>query len=498
MPSSRRSQNLPLKDSLIPSSISSRSKKPSDKVKADVARKAKADVAARIIVEAAVKANTADAAVKANCLRNFKKHIIDNFKAAKKARKTHVAELQRRANAADHVKAQIEQEKRARSAEIARFDEEETLRRYREKREVRNIVDELSTLNIKTMKLKNRIADSTLKIFVCLRVNKRIEWSTFVETQTSSFFNIWDFEQLLKNAISKKDDHNKRWEITHWMINVRASRSKITWKLQFIDDFIEAEWNKMLEIIALKTVIEYDVRIELQIKFLKKKSSLKQFLNVLSFDSLKSSSLKATRITRIDKLLDRAHIRVDDLTAVDNFDRELLHHWQCIDKACQNFNDWCFIDFADKHFNINHTQQLLWDKIIIINDDDVTIERSSISLYRFWIDSQEEMTQNSWQSLMHQKRLKTWTDKEESKNFMSKFMRFNEQQLKMRLVKSMIEQMKRMTFRQRSSSSSLLISSSSQLQWQQSSVNSSYSTYQSSLYSQWQQSVSISSCYEFA
>ncbi len=81
----------------------------------------------------------------------------------------------------------------------------------------------------------------------------------------------------------------------------------------------------MLEIIASKTVIEYDVRIELQIKFLKKKSSLKRFLNVLLFNSLKSSSLKATRITRIDKLLDRARIQVDDLTAVDNFDRELLH-----------------------------------------------------------------------------------------------------------------------------------------------------------------------------
>jgi len=163
MPSSRRSQNLPLEDSLILSSISSRSKKPSgkvkadaaDKVKADVARKVKADVAARIIVETAVKANTADAAVKANCSRNFKRHIIDNFKAAKKAHETHVAELQRRANAADRVRAQIEQEKRARSAEIARFDEEETLRRRREKREARDIIDELSTSNIKTMKLKN-------------------------------------------------------------------------------------------------------------------------------------------------------------------------------------------------------------------------------------------------------------------------------------------------------------------------------------------------------
>ncbi len=89
MSSSRRSQNLSLEDSLILLSISLRLKKPFDKVKAikaDAARKANADVAARIIVKAAVKANTADAAVRVNCLRNFKEHIIGNFKAAKKAR----------------------------------------------------------------------------------------------------------------------------------------------------------------------------------------------------------------------------------------------------------------------------------------------------------------------------------------------------------------------------------------------------------------------------
>jgi len=121
MLSSRRSQKLSLKNSLIFSSISSRLKKPSDKVKADAADKVKADVAckvkadivARIIVKTAVKANTVDAAVKVNCSCNFKKHIIDNFKAAKKAHETHVAELQRRANAADRVRAQIKQEKRA-------------------------------------------------------------------------------------------------------------------------------------------------------------------------------------------------------------------------------------------------------------------------------------------------------------------------------------------------------------------------------------------------
>ncbi len=89
MPSSRRSQKLPLKDSLIPSSTSSRSK-PSGK--ADAARKVKADAAARTIVEAAAKANTAGAAAKANCLRNFKGHIIDSFKTAKKAREAHAVE----------------------------------------------------------------------------------------------------------------------------------------------------------------------------------------------------------------------------------------------------------------------------------------------------------------------------------------------------------------------------------------------------------------------
>ncbi len=96
MSSSRRSQNLSLKDSLIFSIISLRSKKSS--VKADAARKVKANVATRIIVNAAIKANTvkvntADAAVKANYLRNFKEHIINNFKAAKKARETYVVKL---------------------------------------------------------------------------------------------------------------------------------------------------------------------------------------------------------------------------------------------------------------------------------------------------------------------------------------------------------------------------------------------------------------------
>ncbi len=118
MPSSRRSQKLSLKNSLILLIILSRSKKSSvkanvaSKVKANAARKVKADVATRIIINAAIKANTvkvntADVTVKVNYFRNFKKHIINNFKAAKKAREAHVVKLQRRTNAAERVKVQI-------------------------------------------------------------------------------------------------------------------------------------------------------------------------------------------------------------------------------------------------------------------------------------------------------------------------------------------------------------------------------------------------------
>ncbi len=43
---------------------------------------------------------------------------------------------------------------------------------------------------------------------------------------------------------------------------------------------------------------------------------------------------------------------------------------------------------------MNYTQQSFWDKVIIIDDDDITIEKSSIFFYHFWINLQEEMIQN--------------------------------------------------------------------------------------------------------
>ncbi len=80
----------------------------------------------------------------------------------------------------------------------------------------------------------------------------------------------------------------------------------------------------MLKIITSEIVIKYDIRIKLQIKFLKKKNSLKRFLNVLLFSFLKFSLLKA-RIIRINKLFNRARVRVNNLVTVNNFNYKLLY-----------------------------------------------------------------------------------------------------------------------------------------------------------------------------
>jgi colicin import membrane protein len=130
---SRRSQNEALEGPLTPSRISSRSKRSSDKAQADAATKARRDAATKARAEAAAQAvakpaATAGAAANANCPRDSRGHIIGNFKAARKAREAHQAELQRKAAAADRVRAQLERQERDKSAEVSQIDEIEAQR----------------------------------------------------------------------------------------------------------------------------------------------------------------------------------------------------------------------------------------------------------------------------------------------------------------------------------------------------------------------------------
>ncbi len=147
---------------------------------------------------------------------------------------------------------------------------------------------------------------------------------------------------------------------------------------------------------------------------------------------------------------------------------------------------------------MDHTQQALWGKAIANGEDGVTIERPPTSLYRFWTGSQGVVAQDSRRSVMHQERQDTRTDREEAKDFMGRFMRFNEQQMEMRLAETMTEQMERMASRQRPPPPPQPITQSiPQQQWQQPPVNSSYLAYQPSSYSQWQQPVPTPSLHQW-
>ncbi len=125
---------------------------------------------------------------------------------------------------------------------------------------------------------------------------------------------------------------------------------------------------------------DYTIKIEVNAKA--EKPTRKRPAEVVSEDPDVDERPRQRR-TRIDQLLNRARIRAETLADAGNFDRALLNRWQCNDEHCRNQNGFCFVDFAGKHYNMNHTQQSLWGKAISNGEANVSIERSSTSLYNF-------------------------------------------------------------------------------------------------------------------
>ncbi len=146
-------------------------------------------------------------------------------------------------------------------------------------------------------------------------------------------------------------------------------------------------------------------------------------------------------------------ISTDTLVDVDNFDKALLNRWQCNDEHCKNQNDFCFVNFTDKHYNMNHTQQSLWSKMISNVKANISIEWSSIFLYNFWSDKQNFVISLSCWSNIHEKRLNIKAKWVKKKDFMTRFMRFNEQQMKMRMSETMTDQIEWMNSHQKASES---------------------------------------------
>ncbi len=135
-------------------------------------------------------------------------------------------------------------------------------------------------------------------------------------------FQIWNFEKILNETIKIKNDDVKSWIIINWMIIIKVNRSKVTWKQQFIDDFSELKWKKILLTLTEKKVIDYTIKIKINMKI--EKFTCKKFAEIVSED-FEADESRQRRIC-INNFLNWAQIKADTLANVDNFDKALLNY----------------------------------------------------------------------------------------------------------------------------------------------------------------------------
>ena len=87
---------------------------------------------------------------------------------------------------------------------------------------------------------------------------------------------------------------------------------------------------------------------------------LKRSRDVLSSDPIEEMTPQPKRrVTTTERRLDQARERAEALQAVGNFDKAIVDRWQCNDDHCTNKDSFYFVDFAGKHYNISHNEQLL-------------------------------------------------------------------------------------------------------------------------------------------
>ena len=122
-----------------------------------------------------------------------------------------------------------------------------------------------------------------------------------------------------------------------------------------------------------------------------------------------------------------------------------MDRWQCRDDHCTNRNGFCFVDFAGKHYDIAHEEQLMWSKAIANGDAGVSLERPPTSLYNIWTSKNGAVTQNSRRSEAHAERLEARAERAEKKTFMDRYIRLSEKEFEMTMADRMAEKMDRMS-----------------------------------------------------
>ncbi len=108
------------------------------------------------------------------------------------------------------------------------------------------------------------------------------------------------------------------------MIIIKVNRSKVIWKQQFIDDFNELEWKKILLALTEKKATDYTIKIEINVKI--EKSICKKSAEIVSENSDVDERF-CQRCICIDQLLNWAQIKAETLADINNFNKALLNRW---------------------------------------------------------------------------------------------------------------------------------------------------------------------------
>ena len=219
-----------------------------------------------------------------------------------------------------------------------------------------------------------------------LRVNKDLKWADSLGTMALNTFSIWDFEQQLARVMSVNNALRKGWEITTRIVHIKSDSSRAKAEQQSMQEFSEAEWAKVVNVI-LKEAARYRPEPSVKIEISATAPSIQQLKRspeVLSSDPIEETTPQPRRrVTTTDRRLDQARERAESLQAAGNFDKAIVDRWQCKDAHCINKDGLCFVDFAGKHYDIFHEEQLMWAKAIANGQPNVSLERINHEIRRF-------------------------------------------------------------------------------------------------------------------
>ena len=107
------------------------------------------------------------------------------------------------------------------------------------------------------------------------------------------------------------------------------------------------------------------------------------------------------------------------------------------DQRCNNQNDYCFIDFIDKHYNIEAPEQARWAKAIANKEGNVTIYKPPRDLYLLWTKQRGEVTPHARVFKAKQKREEEREEQGDFASTMKTYMQSQQQLTQLQLQKNM-------------------------------------------------------------